>query len=67
MDRRCLIVSGYGFLSGMYSLSDMTIIGGTFYPLGGHNPLESLANGKITVIGPHHDHIVDMVEDFENI
>jgi 3-deoxy-D-manno-octulosonic-acid transferase len=43
-----------GVLGGYYSACDVAIVGGTFAPFGGHNPLEPAAYGAAVVVGPHH-------------
>ena len=57
------LVSGYGFLEKLYPLSEIVIVGGTFYPLGGHNPLEPLAFEKRILMGIYFEHFADIVED----
>ena len=61
-----VLVNGYGFLDELYPLSDIVIIGGSFYPLGGHNPLEALAYGKPVLLGKYFEHFSDIVDDFKD-
>ncbi|MBI3540110.1 MAG: hypothetical protein HY076_07540, partial [Candidatus Eisenbacteria bacterium] len=43
-----------GVLQRYYAVADLAIVGGTFAPYGGHNPIEPAACGAAVVIGPHH-------------
>ena len=50
-----LIVDTIGYLSSIYSISDMVVMGGTFNKkIGGHNLYEPAAQGKPIIGGPHH-------------
>lgn len=54
-----IIIAEMGRLLDMYAISDIAIVGGTFKPFGGHNPLESASQGVVTVVGPHIQNIED--------
>jgi 3-deoxy-D-manno-octulosonic-acid transferase len=54
-----IIIAEMGRLLDMYAVSDIAIVGGTFKPFGGHNPLESASQGVVTVVGPHIQNIED--------
>jgi 3-deoxy-D-manno-octulosonic-acid transferase len=43
-----------GVLAGCYAAADVAVVGGTFAPVGGHNPLEPAARGVPVILGPHH-------------
>jgi 3-deoxy-D-manno-octulosonic-acid transferase len=47
-----LIVDRMGYLSRLYALADVAIVGGSFVPKGGQNPIEPAACGKPVVFGP---------------
>lgn len=47
------IIDEMGHLLPAYAMSDIAIIGGSFYPFGGHNPLEAAFYGKIIIMGPY--------------
>jgi 3-deoxy-D-manno-octulosonic-acid transferase len=51
-----------GVLAGYYAAADVAVVGGTFSPLGGHNPLEPAACGAAVIVGPHHWAQADAVE-----
>ena len=48
-----LILNTVGELQNFYSLADVAIMGGTFVPVGGHNPLEPLFHRVPVIFGPH--------------
>ena len=50
-----------GELATAYLLADAVFVGRSLAPMGGSNPLEPVAAGKPTVIGPHHEHFQDIV------
>lgn len=45
------VVDGVGILRSLYALADVSVIGGSFVPLGGHNPLEPAAWAKPVIFG----------------
>lgn len=47
-----IILDTLGELSKVYALSSVAFIGGSFAPIGGHNPLEATIYSKPTVSGP---------------
>jgi 3-deoxy-D-manno-octulosonic-acid transferase len=49
---RILLLDTIGELRAVYSLASVAVIGGSFLPFGGHNPLEPAAFGKAIVFGP---------------
>jgi len=49
-----LIIDELGILPQMYALSDIAIIGGSFYNYGGHNPLEAVWYEKPVIMGEHY-------------
>lgn len=57
-----IIIAEMGRLIDMYAISDIAIVGGTYKPLGGHNPLEPASQGVVTIVGPHIQNIVDDIE-----
>jgi 3-deoxy-D-manno-octulosonic-acid transferase len=54
-----LILGRMGRLIEVYAVSDISIVGGTFKPFGGHNPLEPASQGTVTIVGPHTQNIAD--------
>ena len=42
-----------GELGAWYAQAHLCFIGGTLVPIGGHNPLEAMAQGKPVLFGPH--------------
>jgi len=43
-----------GVLGAYYGAADLAVLGGTFLPYGGHNPLEPAARGVPVLLGPHY-------------
>ncbi len=52
-DAHVVLVDTVGELFLLYSLADITFIGGTLVPIGGHNPLEPAVFSKPIIFGPH--------------
>lgn len=57
-----LIIDGLGKLNLAYACADITIVGGSFYDFGGHNPLEPAFYGKSIIIGNYHSSCKDSVK-----
>lgn len=57
-----IVVDEMGRLLEYYAVSDIGVIGGTFRPFGGHNPLEPASQGAVVIAGPHRDNIADDME-----
>lgn len=49
------LIDEMGQLLAAYAVCDIAIIGGSFFPYGGHNPLEAAYYRKAIVMGPHFD------------
>jgi 3-deoxy-D-manno-octulosonic-acid transferase len=54
-----------GDLTKAYALGDVAIVGRSFDGGGGSDPIESIALGVPTIIGPDHAHFAGVVEAFE--
>ena len=52
-DTQCFVVDAMGELLRYYAACDVAFIGGSFAPIGGHNPLEPAALARPLVVGPH--------------
>jgi len=48
-----LLVDTIGELASIYGAADIAFIGGSFFPYGGHNPLEAAAHGIPVLFGPY--------------
>jgi len=58
-----IVLDTIGELQSVYSLADVTFVGGGLYPgIGGHNPLEPAALGKPVIFGPHMDNCRDIAD-----
>lgn len=65
-DAQVLIVDTLGQLLTFYSLSDYAIIGGSFIPRGGHNPLEAALFSIPCVIGPHTFNFDSLIDEMQS-
>jgi len=54
-----------GELTKAYSLADLAVVGRSFVPLGGSDPIEAVALGKPTLIGPYHENFREVVSAFQ--
>ena len=52
--KEMLIIDVMGVLSKAYAISDLAVVGGSFFAFGGHNPLEPAFYGKAIIIGKFH-------------
>ena len=50
-----------GELELAYALADVAIVGRSFTPMGGSDPIPPVAAGCATIIGPHHEHFAEVV------
>ena len=50
-----LLVNTMGQLRDFYQIADLTFVGGSLVPIGGHDPVEPAALGKPVVFGPYMD------------
>ena len=57
-----LLLDTMGELSGVYAMADIVLLGGTFVPIGGHNPLEPILYKKPVLFGPHTHKITDIAD-----
>ena len=63
--KEILILNTIGELKKLYKSSDITILGGTFVKIGGHNLIEPISAGSYTIIGPHDFKIKDLKSLFK--
>ncbi len=59
---RAFLLDTLGELTVAYRLADAAFVGRSLVPMGGSNPLESVARGKPTVTGPHCENFRGVVE-----
>jgi len=59
-----ILLDSMGELRAVYSLASVAVIGGSFLPFGGHNPLEPAALGKAVVFGPEMSNFKEISELF---
>jgi 3-deoxy-D-manno-octulosonic-acid transferase len=57
-----LVLDTIGELAAVYGVADAVFIGGSFEPLGGHNPLEAAVAGRVPIFGPSMDNFRDVAK-----
>ncbi len=57
-----LLLDTMGELAGLYAVADIVFLGGTFVPIGGHNPLEPILYKKPVLFGPYTQKITDIAD-----
>lgn len=57
-----ILLDTIGELKTIFHFSHLAIMGGSFVPIGGHNPLEPIAAGCPVLFGPHMFHFSDISE-----
>lgn len=60
------IADTLGELGLFYRLSPICIMGGSFVPVGGHNPIEAAQLGCCIFYGPHMFNFITICQDFES-
>jgi 3-deoxy-D-manno-octulosonic-acid transferase len=58
-----LLINTIGDLPLFYTIASLVIMGGSFVPHGGQNPLEAAALGKAIITGPHMFNFQDILEE----
>ncbi len=61
-ERSILLIDSLGNLAKVYAISDLVIVGGSFYDYGGHNPLEAAYYEKAIIMGTYHQSCKASVE-----
>jgi len=61
-----LLVDTIGELASLYGLADVTFIGGSLVPRGGHNILEAAQHGAAIIVGNHTENFRDMIQLFQS-
>ncbi|WP_371374642.1 lipid IV(A) 3-deoxy-D-manno-octulosonic acid transferase [Thalassotalea aquiviva] len=54
------LIDTLGELLAVYALADVCVIGGSFYDVGGHNPLEPALFAKPVIVGPNMSNFVEI-------
>ena len=57
-----LLLDSHGELASLYSAAEAVFLGGTLVPRGGHDPLEAVRGGCGVVVGPHDEHIREVLD-----
>lgn len=53
-DHDVLIIDSLGHLTAAYAISDLVVVGGSFFDFGGHNPLEPAFYAKAIIMGEYY-------------
>ena len=61
-----LIIDKIGFLSQVYSVADIALVGGSWVKRGGHNPIEPSFFGVPTIFGPSMDNFREVAQYLVN-
>ncbi len=59
-----LLLDTLGELAGIYRLANVSFVGGSIAPRGGHNILEAAAAGSPIIVGPHMENFAAIAQDF---
>ncbi len=59
--RDLFLLDTMGELELAYTLADVAIVGRSFAPMGGSDPIPPVAAGCATIIGPHHENFAEVV------
>ena len=62
-----MIVDTLGELSRLYGLAEISFVGGSMVPFGGHNLLEPASFGCPVLFGPHTENFMEMAEEIERV
>ncbi|MHC1729891.1 MAG: 3-deoxy-D-manno-octulosonic acid transferase [Syntrophobacteraceae bacterium] len=65
-EKSVFLLDTLGELAKIYAISNVAFLGGSFVPLGGHNPLEVIARGKPACWGPHFFNFSEIETDLLN-
>ncbi len=61
-----LVIDEIGFLSQVYSIADIALVGGSWVKRGGHNPIEPCFFGVPTIFGPSMDNFREVAQYLVN-
>ncbi|NJS36261.1 MAG: 3-deoxy-D-manno-octulosonic acid kinase [Brachymonas sp.] len=64
-DAQVILVDAMGQLQQWYRLAVVSMVGGSWHDVGGHNPLEALAVGQAVIFGPHTENFHDVYAQIE--
>ena len=60
---RVFLLDTIGELAAAYQLADAAFVGRSLVPMGGSNPLEPIAAGAPTIVGPHYENFAEIVDE----
>ncbi|HEV3316573.1 MAG TPA: 3-deoxy-D-manno-octulosonic acid transferase [Candidatus Angelobacter sp.] len=62
---RVFLLDSVGELASVYALADLAFVGGSLFPVGGHNILEPAQHGVAVLAGPHTHNFREITRIFE--
>ncbi|MEL5849062.1 MAG: lipid IV(A) 3-deoxy-D-manno-octulosonic acid transferase [Candidatus Igneacidithiobacillus chanchocoensis] len=62
-DTQVFLVDSFGEVIDFCAAADLVVMGGSFVPHGGHNPLEPAALAKPVLLGPHTENFASLVTE----
>ncbi len=62
LHKEVIVIDRIGLLKALYSISNVSFVGGSLVPCGGHNPLEPASFGKPVIFGPYMTDFVEIGE-----
>lgn len=62
LDRRVVVIDTVGELERIYGLAQVSFVGGSLVPFGGHNLLEPASHGSVVIFGPYTHNFEEMTE-----
>lgn len=60
---RVFLLDTIGELAAAYQLADAAFVGRSLVPMGASNPLEPIAAGAPTIVGPHYENFAEIVDE----
>jgi 3-deoxy-D-manno-octulosonic-acid transferase len=62
---KVFLLDSVGELASVYALADLAFVGGSLFPVGGHNILEPAQHGVAVLTGPHTHNFREITQIFE--
>lgn len=66
-DTQVLLADSMGELLSWYQVADYAVVGGSFVPMGGHNPIEAIGLGTPVIMGSYDENCKELVKDLKKV
>lgn len=66
-DTQVYLADSMGELLVWYKIADYAVVGGSFVPVGGHNPIEAISLGTPVIMGSFDDNCKELVKDLKKV